>query len=62
MSNTRDLNIHLKILAVAALLWSQLDGAADFEERRLIRAALRDLLKKKRGILLRLGVGIFQLV
>lgn len=27
----------------------QLDKAADFEERRLIRAALRDLLKKKRG-------------
>lgn len=27
----------------------QLDGAADFEERRMIRAALRDLLKKKRG-------------
>lgn len=27
----------------------QLDGATDFEERRMIRAALRDLLKKKRG-------------
>lgn len=36
-------------LSFAALLCPQLDGAADFEERRLIRAALRDLLKKKRG-------------
>lgn len=27
----------------------QLDTTTDFEERRMIRAALRDLLKKKRG-------------
>ncbi len=27
----------------------QLDKATDFEERRIIRAALRDLMKKKRG-------------
>jgi hypothetical protein len=26
-----------------------LDKAVDFDERRMIRAALRDLLKKKRG-------------
>ena len=32
----------------------QMDTAADFEERRLIRAALRDLLKKKRGHVSRL--------
>ncbi|XP_037835554.1 smoothelin isoform X2 [Kryptolebias marmoratus] len=30
------------------VLNKMLDGVADFEERRLIRAALRDLLKKKR--------------
>lgn len=33
----------------AAGLSLQLDATTDFEERRMIRAALRDLLKKKRG-------------
>lgn len=36
----------------------QLDGAADFEERRMIRAALRDLLKKKRGKTLAVHVAV----
>lgn len=29
--------------------WLQLDESKDFEERKLIRAAMRDLRKKKRG-------------
>lgn len=32
-----------------SLPWLQLDESKDFEERKLIRAAMRDLRKKKRG-------------
>lgn len=37
-------------LFVFVFLLPQLDESKDFEERKLIRAAMRDLRKKKRGI------------
>lgn len=50
------LTIKLYNCVTVSLWWAspclfrpQLDSATDFEERRMIRAALRDLLKKKRG-------------
>lgn len=35
---------------------SQLDESKDFEERKMIRAAMRDLRKRKRGNIMHLTV------
>lgn len=37
------------VFICARVFLSQLDESKDFEERKLIRAAMRDLRKKKRG-------------